>query len=269
MPQLGLALGSQISGGKLTIYDTDALTYINAVQAADGESLENGVKIAINDFVLGCKSDGIWSAIKASCILAGARTLSGALIPLAGTAPTNNNFVSADYNRKTGLIGNGSTKYLNSNRNNNQDPQDNKHIASYATTGNTRDVVRVLIGTLVGNNIGACTLFSNATNFNGRISYGSPPAGITQAGLINGLQGASRNNASTVDYYFNNTSGSQASVSSIQTSSDTNIFANGNLIPSSFGDARISFYSIGTSINLALLDARTTTLINTLASVLP
>jgi hypothetical protein len=31
-----------------------------------------------------------------------------------GTAPTNNNFVDADYNRETGLVGNGSTKYLDS-----------------------------------------------------------------------------------------------------------------------------------------------------------
>jgi hypothetical protein len=57
------------------------------------------------------------TAIKASCILAGARTLAGALVPLAGAAPTNvGPFVSGDYNRKTGLVGDGSTKYLNSNR---------------------------------------------------------------------------------------------------------------------------------------------------------
>jgi hypothetical protein len=67
-------------------------------------------------FVNGCKADGIWNAIKASCILAGARTLNGALVPLVGTAPTNFNFVDWCYNRKTGLVGDGSTKYLDSNR---------------------------------------------------------------------------------------------------------------------------------------------------------
>jgi hypothetical protein len=69
--------------------------------------LEIGVQSAYNDFVVGCKADGIWDAIKASCILAGARTLSGSLTPLKGAAPTNFNFVSGDYNRKTGLVGNG------------------------------------------------------------------------------------------------------------------------------------------------------------------
>jgi phage-related protein len=75
--------------------DGNAAAYIAAVEAADGQTLEAGVKIAISNFVAGCKTDGTWNAIKASCILAGARTLSGALVPLAGTAPTNFNFWGA------------------------------------------------------------------------------------------------------------------------------------------------------------------------------
>ena len=71
------------------IDDPDAAVYVAAVEAADGQSLETATKVAIHSFVKGCKADGIWPSIKASCILAGARTLTGALIPLAGTAPTN------------------------------------------------------------------------------------------------------------------------------------------------------------------------------------
>ncbi len=96
-------------------------------------SLETGVKDAINSFVVYCKAQGIWTAINASCILAGARTLSGALVPLKGTAPTNFNFVSGDYNRETGLKGDALTKYLDSNRNSNADPQDSFHMAVYGT----------------------------------------------------------------------------------------------------------------------------------------
>ena len=65
-------------------FDSDASTYIDAVETTDGQVLETGVRIAINEFVLGCKQDEIWDAIKASCILAGARTLDGALVPLVG-----------------------------------------------------------------------------------------------------------------------------------------------------------------------------------------
>ena len=117
-----------------TPIDWEAADYARRVELADGQPLEQGVFNAINAFVLGCKADGTWNAIKASCILAGARTLAGALVPLVGAAPTNFNFVSGDYNRKTGLVGNGSTKYLNSNRSGNADPQNSHHLCVYATT---------------------------------------------------------------------------------------------------------------------------------------
>jgi hypothetical protein len=107
--------------------DTDAAAYITAVETADGQALEEKTKIAIDNFVLGCKADGIWDAIKASCILAGARTRLGALTPPWSALPRLQfNFVDGDYNRKTGLVGDGSTKYLDSNRNNNADPQNSK-----------------------------------------------------------------------------------------------------------------------------------------------
>jgi hypothetical protein len=64
-------------------YDEDAGNYIQAVETADAQALEPATRKAINNFVIGCKQDGIWEAIKASCILAGARTLDGALVPLA------------------------------------------------------------------------------------------------------------------------------------------------------------------------------------------
>ena len=114
--------------------DADARAYVVAVNTADGQPLEAPVVQAIDAFVIGCKADGIWSAIKASCILMGARTLSGALTPLVGPAPTNNGpFVSADYNRKTGLVGNGTTKYLESGIFPADLPQTSTHMAFYAS----------------------------------------------------------------------------------------------------------------------------------------
>ena len=94
-------------------FTSEAAAYIKSIETADGQALEPQTKIAINTFIRGCKIDGNWDAIKSSCILAGARTLNGALISLKGTAPTNVNFISSDYNRATGLKGDGSSKYLN------------------------------------------------------------------------------------------------------------------------------------------------------------
>ena len=118
------------------ITDPDARDFIQRVEAADGAALEDGIKLAYADFIRGCKADGNWNAIMAACILAAARTLSGALVPLKGAAPTNFNFVSGDYNRKTGLVGNGSTKYLNSNHKISQyTTGENLHLGLYGTAG--------------------------------------------------------------------------------------------------------------------------------------
>jgi hypothetical protein len=252
---------------KNRLFDPDARDYILRVEAADGQRLESQVRGAINAFVIGCKADGIWTALKASCIMAGARTLSGALIPLVGTAPTNNNFVSGDYNRKTGLLGNGTNKSLNANRNSNADPLTNKHLSVYCTTGNTRDVARAVIATATGNNQGSSQIFTNSTALNVRVSYSTAPTSFTVSGLINGFIGGSRNNSSTYDYYFNNALGSQSNASSIFFASQ-NTFVFATSTPSLYSDARIAFYSIGTSIDLSMLNSRTTTLMNTLASVI-
>lgn len=92
--------------------DPEASAYLSAVEAADGRALETPVRAAVNRFVLECKSDGIWSALKESTILCGARTLAGALTPLTGSALTNQNFVSADYSRSQGMRGGSSKQFL-------------------------------------------------------------------------------------------------------------------------------------------------------------
>ena len=236
--------------------DPDAVSYVAAVEAADGQDLEFGVARAINDFVLGCKNDGIWDAIKASCILAGARTLAGALVPLVGTAPTNFNFVSGDYNRETGLVGDGSTKYLDSNRNNNADPQNSKHMTVYIQA----------TGSAPCEYINSADSQSRITrrgdvpaNLNVRVNY-SINTNISNGGIATGFVGANRSSSANATARF---SGSSVVVNAVSSSpSSTEIYVNS-------GTGRIAFYSIGESVDLALLDARVTTLINAIAAALP
>jgi len=233
------------------VSDADATAYLAAVQAADGQLLEPAVRIAVNNFIAGCKADGIWTAIKASCILAGARTLTGALVPLVGVAPTNFNFVSGDYNRKTGLVGDGSTKYIASSRLNNADPQDSNHNAIYATT--------------VGTNafIGGGTTGSGANNIASGVLRNRSSASQSASGSATGFRGIERSTSATFVYRVNGIS-STFSISSQGPSSDeVFVFARSSgTTPSFYGNHRIAFYSIGESLDLALLDARVTTLIN-------
>ena len=236
--------------------EPEAVSYVAAVEAADGQELEFGVAKAINDFVLGCKNDGIWDAIKASCILAGARTLDGALVPLVGTAPTNVSglFVAGDYDRETGLVGDGSTKYLDSNRNNDADPQDNNHNSSFISTlGNGAVISSASGGSTTGSNI------IGSTNMRSRAD--STPSFTLASGFV----GHSRFQSGSFSY---RNSGATLSASIASQSPDpTNIrvFASA----SNRGTHRIAFYSIGESLDLALLDTRVSNLITAIGAAIP
>jgi hypothetical protein len=248
--------------------DPDVQAYLTAVEAADGQALEYRTAVAIDEFVRGCKADGIWSAIKASCILAGARTLTGALVPLVGAAPTNVDglFVSDDYNRKTGLVGDGSTKYLDSNRNNNADPQDSQHLAAFVNTLPTFTTNRWLLG-IGTSEAGVSQLFTQATGLSFRSRNSAIVATNVLPSIANSLVGITRSAAGSVQSRVNNTTLSHSVASQTPSSGNIGIFAR---IPSAGKtDARLAFYSIGESLNLALLDARVTALINAFGAAIP
>jgi hypothetical protein len=259
-----------------SIQDANAASYIAAVEAADGQALETPVKQAIENFIVGCKSDGIWTALKASCILAGARTLNGALVPLVGTAPTNFNFVSADYNRETGLKGNGSTKYIRSNRLNNADPQDSKHIFVNITEKFTRTSNQCPIGAYTPTT-GRSLLYQGPSGATAFYINANTAASLTSAnGASYPLKGwgASRNSSTNIDCLFQNDGSGTLNIpvthnrtaSSVAPSNGpVNIFGNTGL---AYTNARLSFYSIGESLDLALLDTRVTNLMTALNSAI-
>ena len=246
------------------VSDPDATTYLQAVEAADGQTLEIGVAQAVNDFVVGCKADGIWNAINASCIMAGARTLAGALVPLKGTAPTNNNFVAGDYDRETGLKGDGSTKYLDSNRNNNTDPQNSKHLFCRVTEtpSGTMAVMGAGSNTSGSSNI---TFVSSLASY--RVNSSTTGGSATLHSL--GSFGASRSSSLDFTYISNNGTVANASQSSSGPYNGSIHVFRRNASSTLDADARLSFYSIGESLDLALLDARVTTLMSDIGAAIP
>jgi len=256
-----VAFLAAVAGGGAA-FDPDAAAYIAAVEAADTQALEPAVRTAINDFVVGCKADGIWAAIKASCIMAGARTRLGAMVPLVGAAPTSFNFVDGDYDRKTGLVGNGSTKYLDSNRNNNADPQDSNHNAIYislVTTGTQAYLgADAPTNSLGANNIGVTGGLFVRSRSNNSAARAFPVAPC----LIGSTRSASGSFVSRV----NGANQTHSNTSQVPFNGNITIFSTGGTgFPSS---ARLSFYSIGESLDLALLDARVTALINAFAAAI-
>lgn len=247
----------------LVATDADAKAYINAVRTADGgQYMEAAVQRAIDAFIIGCKADGIWSAIKASCILMGARTLSGALTPLVGTAPTNNNFVSGDYNRKTGLVGDGTTKYLNANRLASADDGSSCHQSIYLTQLETRTFSNIIgyggfqvTGSKAMTTANSATAIGFYTANNGADNRASANSavgfkGFTKSGNTNTYRWGSITTAGTA--------------STAQTAANVNycVFATLGADAALRGTSnqRASFYSFGSNIDIALLDSRVSAL---------
>lgn len=264
--------------------DPDAAAYITAVEAADtaaGQSggLEEKTKIAIDNFVLGCKADGIWSAIKASCILAGARTRQGAFVRLVGTAPTPFNFVDADYNRKTGLKGNGSTTYLDTNRAGNADPQNSAHYGVYVSTpttagGASPNWFPAYIASVAGV-VGGSRLIGRLAN-NGNLfirNTNSTLAEPANSGSLTGFIGTNRSNSSDFTIRLNGSGLTYGLASETPNSNKYVVHAayssDGTINSSSYSNGRIAFYSIGESLALNLLDARVTDLITAIGAAIP
>lgn len=272
MPKLGLGLSlpqTRISGSS---FDPDALAYLAAVEVADGQPLEAGIRAAVNDFVVGCKTDGNWDSIVTSCIMAGARTVAGALVPLRGNAPTNNNFYSGDYSRTLGLIGNDSTKVLTTGYNNSDltsFPRDNSHISCYVTQPQTTSAgARVLVGTSFASSSALSLAHSTTTSITTRHRTSSSSS-LMEAPL--GFQGSSRNSSVFYSRRFTSVNGVQSAnvtaSSTIPSSLGIGVFG---VSPSSAAtSARMSFYSIGKSVTLSSLDSRVTTLMSDILSALP
>ena len=246
--------------------DPDALTYLAAVAAADGAPVETAVAVAVDDFFRGTKADGIWDAIKASCILCGARTLAGALVPLVGTAPTNvaDGFVAGDYTRggaTPGLKGDG-TSYLDSGRANDADPQDSKHLAFFADVDSASGYMGSLVRSpaVIPTQLWTSDFDVVLGSVNNSTGTSRPYSG--------GFAATQRIDASTVEVRANGATTVGTGLTSLPGNDrSTFVFARNDVgTANSFSNSRIAFYSIGEALDLEALDARVTALVTAIGA---
>ena len=244
--------------------DADALDYLSRVKAADGAGVEVGVAAAVDAFFRDTKASGVFDALKACCILAGARTLAGALVPVVGTAPTNlpvaNGFVEGDYTRggaTPGLAGDG-TSYLDSGYAYPAALQNDCHISTFVTE---RPSVGLLAG--YGDSLGSGTLIGMALcrvyNMHTATFYPSDTTSV-------GLRAANRGNSASFVYRRASANETASIASTSVTHLNMAVFARqrNTLTPDSITNATIAFYSIGTALSLEDLDTAVTNLINRL-----
>ena len=246
--------------------DANAVSYIQAVEAADGQPLEFGVAAAINGLVKRLKDDALWTAIEHCALLAGPRTLDGILTPLKGTGPSmpaGSEFVESDYSRKLGLQGSatGVQPYLLTGVASTQLQQDNNHASVYISEFGTHTpsgfqiIFRAANSSIqhgfniaMGSTPADSTLKSRNFTTNGYTS----PVGFVTSGPT--LVCNTRNTASSFSSYAHNASAT-TNISSTAMSSDVyEVFGPGN---SNNFDGKLAFYSLGTYMgDMPLLDYR-------------
>jgi hypothetical protein len=234
-------------------FDRHAIGYLRAVEEADGAFLETSVKVAINNLVAGLKSDGLWDAMASTCLLCGPRTLAGALVPLRGDAPTSYGFVEGDYDRQ-GLTGD-YTSYLDTGHACDQN-QDDEHISLYrlaagATTQNWMGG---------GNYSDANGTFTRLSHYSGYVRPASQGnlTPYAEATVPSGFAGVSRSgSAVTVRYNGSDKSQTSSSKSVSGLTSNIAVFAVNydDIGVVGYSNQKASFYSAGTSVDLAKLDS--------------
>jgi hypothetical protein len=165
------------------------------------------------------------------------------------------------------LVGDGSTKYLDSNRSGTDDPNTNGHMSVYATNVVPNAVV---IGYYQSSPFASYSYLyhgTTGTNFslktnNQTINIGTQgPAlfGVTKAGVTPGKLDARLNNQ---DYTATFTDTASIAL-------NYHVFKRNHPSQVYFSQSRLAFYSIGEALDLALLDTRVSDLITAFGAAIP
>jgi hypothetical protein len=246
--------------------DLNAVAYIQAVEAADGQSLEFGVAAAIDGLVKRLKADALWTAIEHCALLAGPRTLNGILTPLKGTGPSmaaGSEFVESDYSRKLGLQGSatGVQPYLLTGVASTQIQQDNNHASVYISEFGTHNPNSFQIIFRASNSsiqhgfnfaMGATPADSELKSRNFTSGAYTGPAGFVTFGPT--LLCNTRNTASSFSTYAHDASATTNNASTAMPYDVYQLFGPGSV--NNF-DGKLAFYSLGTYMgDMPLLDYR-------------
>lgn len=234
----------------MSAIDHDANQYITAIEQRDGEVLEASIKAAIITLVSDLKAANLWSRIHTLVCPIGARTLSGALVPLKGTAPTNVSFVSSDYDRRGGLRG-GTGKYLVSNTNPATTDQNDCSYGVWVVSPPTLTATYAYMGTPASTAGTVCILSTNADQFAFRLKSADSrnyPGVTTAFGFI----GMSRSSGANFTVRFNSVSQNALLPSDGNQTESLDIFRRSAGNPT---DARLSMYVLGQSIDMAAFEA--------------
>ena len=271
-----LAFLAASNTGPILSYPAYVQDYLDRVTAADVAAgntfgLELGVTNAASSFLqdlvsisyLGVSGNVISQAaslIKAMPIMAGARTRAGALVPVVGPVPTEFGTAGGwNYNRKTGINGNGTDNYIDTGRSNASQGQNNIHLSimlsAVGSESNPYYIGASTSGFGVISAIGLNAMFSNSSGQFGTAGKPYPP----------GFHAHSR--SGTQVQILRPSAAAVTTTIASATPPDSNFYIfninNAGTPGSQWSSAKVNFYSIGDNLpDVTSLEARVATLIN-------
>jgi hypothetical protein len=180
--------------------------------------------------------------------------IQGITVPLRDgmTVPTENNFVAGDLSQLTGLLGDGTSKEINTNTNQSNYAQDDTSASVYRTE-TVSGTNPFYFGTNLANGFGARGTASFIT-----ACYGAQ-AITGSASTTVGLLGLSRSASTGYDYRSNGTTGTRTTASVTPASGNLDIFAINGTTSGSF---RLATYHAGPALDLATLEGLQATLLS-------
>jgi len=278
-----LIVSRRMAGG----YSAPANDYITRVIAADvaagnSSGLETATQDAYATFIDGLITDGLLgvsggvisqasSLLKASCILAGARTVAGCLVPLVGGTITNvgGGFGSADYNRKNGLTGNGS-KYIRTSLTGTSLPSFSNHMFMSKPSSASASNLAAQPVVMGAGDSPLNDFYVVNTSFNYRGNGSSIPTGM---GSLSTCISRTASNAISVYTNGSSTFTDSSTVSGGLSNNFYNVFGRNSDGSNTAGIAlTMNFFSFGsglTATNASNLHTRTQALMTALAAAIP
>lgn len=270
---LGLGIGIGLRRSRIAVgtqWDADAVDYLARVAIADGQALENEVALAANDLFVALKDPAFptptlpthWQAVLAGQFLplCGARTLAGALLPLHSSMPmpTNVNFVPGDYNRKTGLQGDGASKEID--------------MVFFPSTLPQDDIAMGCVPSFVDANYfinsGRGGTGATAVMGLGRHRSRNSTFLTTSSPALNRLHGHSRHDGAGYLGFAGSAVQSFTIESQLPHSSTTKMF-NCSVPPDGFSSARLRLGFVSASVDLTYMDEILVNYLTALAAAIP
>ena len=241
-------------------FSAEAQNYFSRLDAA-GDTTYVDYKQPLANYIDGLVALGgaYWNNMVSACSFVGVG-IQGITVPLRSgmTVPTNNNFVAADLDQLTGLVGDGSTKWMHTNTIDSDVLQDDASLSCWVSDIGTQTTARF---------IGSSELQFNTNNPNTsglRMWSQSTTRDIPTGFTTNNFAGINRSTGTGYNYLVNGISGAFTRASLAPAGQPVSVFSS-----QTFGrsDVRLATYHFGPALNLATLEALQATLITEIAAI--